>query len=110
MPRPAGFKPFYKSSQGVDWYRRNNGDGTVDYAFDEDVESILDQNKAMANHNDGWMSEKWGRRRATIPLTLWMKWLNEEGWDAFAPENADRLMKRLRDPDYRFLLTADYAH
>ena len=71
---PAGFKPFYFSSQGIQWYRRNNGDGTVDYAFNEDVEAILDRNKAMANHNSGWMSEKWGRRRASIPLSLIMKW------------------------------------
>ncbi len=105
---PAGFKPFYKSSMGIQWYRRKNADGSVDHCFNEDVQAILDQNKAMANHNSGWMSEKWGRRRASIPLTLWMKWLNEDGVDVFKPEHADYLKKKLRDPDYRYLLTADY--
>lgn len=106
--KPAGFKPFYQSSQGIQWYRRNNGDGTVSYSFNEDVEPLLDQNKRMATHNDGWMSEKWGRRAARIPMSIWLKWLNEEGWDCFDPRYADKLKQKLNDPDWRHLRTADW--
>ena len=105
---PVGFKPFYRSTVGIQWYRRNNGDGTVDYAFNEDVQKVLDRNKEEFNHNPGWMSEKWGRRRARIPMSLWLKWKTEEGVDVFQPEGADFLKRKLRDPDYRYLLTADY--
>lgn len=104
---PAGFKPFYRSSQGVNWHRRNNGDGTTSYAATHDVTNILESNKAQQNHNDGWFTdEKWGRRCASIPLVLWMKWLNEEGWDAFKPEYSDKLKQKLNDPEYRHLRTA----
>ncbi len=93
---------------GIQWYRRVNHDGTVDYAINEDVQPILDRNKELRNQNDGWMSEKWGRRRATIPVAVQIKWLNEEGLDIYNPDHADRLKAKLRDPDYAYLLTADY--
>jgi hypothetical protein len=109
MARPAGFKPFYRSSQGIQWYRRNNGDGTVSYCFDEDVQDVLEMNKAMANHNDGWMSEKWGRRAARIPMAVWLKWLTEDGVDVFKPEGAEYLKRKLNDPDWRHLRTAEWT-
>jgi len=110
MSRPAGFKPFYESSMGVQWYRRENEGGTTSYSFDQDVQPLLDQNKDAANTNAGWMGkDKWGRRAASIPLTLWMKWLNEEGWDAFNPEHFDKLKQKLNDPDYRYLRTAEWT-
>jgi hypothetical protein len=46
------------------------------------------------------------RRVAFIPNIIRDKWINEEGWDCWAPENADRLMKRLNDPDWLYLRTA----
>ena len=105
---PAGFNPFYVSSAGIKWYRRENNDGTTTYCINEDVEQILDQNKAEATHNDGWMDEKWGRRCASIPLAVWLKWKVEEGWDAFDPACADKLKQKLNDPDWMYLRTAHW--
>ena len=111
MSKPAGFDPFYKSSAGLQWYRRVNRDGTTDFAMADDAQAVLDQNKRDFTQNDGWtQNKKWGRRRARIPLSLWLKWLNEEGVNVFDPSGAEFLKKKLRDPDYCYLLTADYYH
>ena len=111
MTRPAGFDHFYTSSYGINWYRRVNSDGTVDYAQAEDVQSVLEQNKKMFTHNDGWSKdEKWMRRRARIPFALINKWAIEDGVNVFTPEGQEYVKKKLRDPDYRHLLTADYHH
>lgn len=43
----------------------------------------------------------------TIPNWLAMKWLNEEGWDCFDKNNMKRVLKKLQDPEYRWLKTFD---
>lgn len=106
MSAPAGFKPFFTSSVGIQHFRRVNDDGSVSYAAHQDLEPILDRNKAMANHNDGWAKGKEMRRVASIPLMLVLKWKAEEGWDAFNPDHADKLAQKLNDPDYAHLRTA----
>ncbi len=97
--------PFHVSAAGVRrWFVRDE-DGLHVAAF-QDVDAILDRNKAMANQNDGWNGDRTMRRVASIPLTLLMKWQAEEGWDPFDREHADRLARKLNDPDYRWLRTA----
>lgn len=100
------FKPFFLSSAGILHYRRSNDDGTVTYAVSQDPTEILDRNKAMATHNDGYTPSRELRRVASIPYALIYKWRTEEGWDPFDPANADRLKKKLNDPDYAYLRTA----
>ncbi|WP_269715766.1 hypothetical protein [Caulobacter sp. NIBR2454] len=103
---PVGFEHFFTSSYGIHHSRRVNGDGSVSYAASQDVEAILDHNKKLATENDGWNKTRDMRRVASIPIMLLMKWQAEEGWDAFDPHNADRLAKKLNDPDYAHLRTA----
>lgn len=89
-------------------------DISTDIAFDDghmivtrtqDVESILEDNKAR--HAD------WGHRRAgdlkhvaQIPLVLAAKWLDEEGVNILQPGNEDFLRCKLNDPEYAYLRTA----
>lgn|GEM_PF-937839 len=73
----------------------------------QDVAPILERNKAMANHNDGYSPSRELRRVAFIPNIVRLKWLNEEGWDAWRPDlYGERLAAKLNDPDWRFLRTA----
>lgn len=104
-------KPLLLSDQpgGVDHYWRDNGDGSGDVVSVQDVGAILDMNKAMANHNDGWSPSKELRRAAFIPNIIRDKWLNEEGWDAYRPDlYGDKLRQKLNDPDWAYLRTAHW--
>jgi hypothetical protein len=106
MDGPAGFKPFFKSSMGVQHFRRVNADGTVSYAASQDVEPLLDRNKAMANENDGYDRKRELRRVASIPPVVILKLKAEHGIDVFNPDHADALARILNDPDYLYLRTA----
>jgi hypothetical protein len=97
--------PLYRSRAGIQHYWIQDGDSfRIESEFD--CEPVLDRNKAMANENAGWNRTRDMRRVASIPLIVWLKWLNEEGWDAFDAENGDRLARKLNDPDWAFLRTA----
>lgn len=73
----------------------------------QDTDAIIDRNKAMATHNDGYSPSRELRRVATIPALVRMKWLQEEGWDAWRPDRyAVELMRKLNDPEWQYLRTA----
>lgn len=99
-------RPFYVSAGGVRHHWRDEPDGGVTITASQDVDAILDLNKAMATENDGYSASREMRRAASIPLILVAKWLHEEGWNAFDPACGDRLKKKLNDPDYLWLRTA----
>lgn len=101
------FVPLFTSAAGIRHYMRTNEDGTHTFAASQDTSAIIDANRAMRNHNDGYSRSREWRRAGSIPFVLVQKWLHEEGWDAFDPANADRLVKKLNDPDYADLRTAD---
>jgi len=93
---------------GTRRYMRISLDGqTIEYRRDYDVAPALEQNLAMRNHNDGYSQSREMRRAAHIPAAIIDKWLTEEGWDCRDPRNADRLHKKLIDPDWAYLRTAD---
>lgn len=72
----------------------------------QDVSSIIEANKAAYNHNDGYTRDRSMRRVGFLPEIIRQKWLNEEGWDAYDPDCAHQLMRKLNDPDWRYLRTA----
>ena len=103
--------PIFRSSAGVDWHMKTDHEtGGLIVQGVQDVYGILEANKAMMTHNDGWSKgEKFMRRAASIPHHLRYKWLIEEGWDAWRPDlYGDRLKRKLNDPDYRHLRTAHW--
>lgn len=103
----ADWKPFFRSQAGIDYSMRHNADGTVSFLGQQDVAPLLDRNKAMANHNDGYSPTREMRRVASIPAILINKWRDEEGWDPYDPANAAKLAQKLNDPDYLHLRTAE---
>lgn len=86
----------------------NLGDRTVAVVSRDDVEPILERNKALRT-----MPQKsdWGRHVASIPNIIMVKWLNEE-WGRgntdlryLSPE-WDRIVERkLQDPEWKYLRT-----
>lgn len=86
---------------------RTNSDGTYTVITRQDNESeILERNKAMYNHNDGYTPSREMQRVGSIPMALIELWQTVEGWNPYAPENADRLARKLDDIDFRHLRTA----
>lgn len=71
----------------------------------QDVEPILDRNKAMQTAGDGYSPTREMRRVASIPVAVAYQWL-QEGVD-FRDENcADEIRRRLNSPEWRHLRTA----
>lgn len=80
-----------------------NGDRTFTISAEQDVEPILDRNKAMQNAD-----KQRGDFRlvASIPAIFIEKWAREEGVNYLRldkQEFARLIAKKRRDPDYRDL-------
>lgn len=98
----AGVKRiFYQDSEGR----------LVEKVAAEDVTELLDENHEQAMdfrpHKQGSL-----RQIAEIPTTLMLKWLTEEGVDDYCGHEAmDMLInKKLRDPQYQYLLTVPTSY
>lgn len=105
------FDPFGSSSiAGLRRYVREDADGLT-IATTQDVSDILEGNKAMANHNNGYTPSKDMRRAATIPVSIIYKWMTEEGWDPYSPDPdcQRKLAQKLDSSEYRYLRTADFV-
>lgn len=100
--------PLLTTEAGIKHEWIDNEDGTYTILSSQDVEDQLEYAKAQANENSGWSGDKTFRRAAHIPTMIWLKWLTEEGWDAYHPGNFDRLKRKLNDPDWRYLRTAHW--
>lgn len=71
----------------------------------QDVEPILEWNKAQQNMSDGYTPSREMRKRASIPLVIWERWL-QEGMGKMAKYERDKFIrKKLADPENRFFLT-----
>lgn len=72
----------------------------------QDVQPILDHNKRLFTHNDGYSPSRELRRVASIPLVVVEKWLREDGIDVFNKDHAEAVRRKLNDPAYAHLRTA----
>lgn len=95
-----------RSASGIDHFLRHEADGSIHVESWQDTDAILDLNKAMHAHNDGYNPDRTMRRVASIPTILIHKWQVEEGWDALDPANADKLKAKLNSNEFLYLRTA----
>lgn len=95
-----------RSSAGVDHYMIED-EGGMQFRSTQPVDAMLDRNRAMATHNDGYTPSRDMRRVASIPFGLIHEWMVNEGWNALDPECADKLMQKLNSSEYAYLRTAD---
>lgn len=74
----------------------------------QDVEGILDNNKAQRNSGLNNKDHGLGKKIASIPLTLYYQWKAEAKQKGLSPdEESAMIMMRLRSRDYCHLLTVD---
>ena len=78
---------------------------------EQDVEAILDHNKALQNDgSNGYGATRDMRKVASIPLVVVEQWIKEDGVNLLhlsGPEKNAYLRKKLNDPDNRFFKTID---
>ena len=70
----------------------------------QDVEPILDRNKALQNEPQSRRSDF--RHIGTIPNVILLKWMNEDGADVMrmnGDEFGKFIRRKLNDPDWRHL-------
>lgn len=73
----------------------------------QDVEPILEQNKALQNSDDaGWSPTRDLRRAARIPDIIILKWRIEEGIDVFDPDHWPAVKRKLNSSEYLWLRSA----
>jgi|APSaa5957512535_1039671.scaffolds.fasta_scaffold253589_1 hypothetical protein len=77
---------------------------------EQDVEAILENNKALQTHNDGYSPSREMKRVASIPMVIAEQWMKEDGlnWMNLPKhEKGMYLRKKLNSSDYRFLKTSE---
>jgi len=106
----VGIRHLFTSSAGVQHYIEDDGEHEAGkfrihsrFPFDSEV---LEKNKAMATHNDGYNADRSMRRVASIPVGLLLYWRSVEGWDALHPHNANKLKEKLNSSEFLWLRTA----
>lgn len=97
--------PLFTSSAGIE-HRMVRTDEETKFVATAPTDPVIEENKVWATHNDGYTQDRTIRRVARIPLIIWLKWLSEDGWDAFKPENAKKLCDKLNDVEWQYLRTA----
>lgn len=102
----SGWRFGHQDKDGIVKHWRPDGSGGVEVRISQDVAPLLDRNRAMANHNDGYSESREMRRVASVPAIVRQKWLIEEGWDMMDPAHLDKLARKLNDPDWAYLRTA----
>lgn len=94
------------------WFEYHADSDTSVVGREQDVEPILEMNKALAlsdNYTRKGFRENWWHY-ATIPNVLIEKWKIEEGIDVFNKDHARRVYQKLNAPEYRYLKTTTKMH
>lgn len=94
------------------WFDYNELTDEVTLEYEQDIEPLLEANKAQANDEEltrqGIKQEMW--KYASIPNSLQMKWLVEEGLDIFDDNAWPQIFRKLNDPQYAYLKTTSKNH
>jgi hypothetical protein len=82
------------------------GGGEFALHYSQDVEPLLDHNKACQNSGTDMRKSEF-RHYASVPITVQYKWIKEYGVDPLAPEHQDLLARLLNSSEYRYLKTQE---
>ena len=86
-------------------------DGNITVEAEQDLEPLLDRNKAIQVENGKKITSDYSNPIATIPPIFITKWLNEEGWFVYdadkCPDAEKKFKRKLNDPDWRWLRTSE---
>jgi len=95
----------YDPSRGLRIDYEGFGDGTFALHYQQDVEPLLDHNKACQGESVDRKSEF--RHYASVPVTIQYQWIKEYGVDPLRPEHQDLLTRLLNSNEYRYLKTQE---
>ena len=73
-----------------------------------DAAAVVNLNKEKRNAGREYYAQNkdmW--KVASIPVGVQLKWMIEDGLDIYNPDHKDRLKKKLNDPEWRYLKTAE---
>jgi hypothetical protein len=98
--------PFLIEPNGIvrTWIDNDDGSYTVKSVQANETE-IIEENKAMANHNDGYTPSRDIQRVGRIPLLV-IEQYAAQGVNLYSPEWEHVLQRIMDDPDYRYFRTA----
>ncbi len=71
----------------------------------QDVEPVLERNKALLTHDDGYSPSRDMKRIASVPNIVIEQWL-KEGVNVFDPNCEAEVMRRLNSSDWAHLRTS----
>ena len=83
------------------WHEYDETTDTTLLHYEQDVQPILEANKAAANDNTGRMGEM--VHVASIPVSVQLKWMVEDGIDVLNPDHKKAVARKLDDPEWRYL-------
>lgn len=95
-------RPLFVSPSVVSHFHFDASENVATVVSTQDVEPILDHNKALQTHNDGYSPSRELRRIASIPLVVWDD-LMKRG----IAQDTEALKKWLRDPENRYFRTSE---
>ena len=83
------------------WHDYDETNDKTYVSYTQDVEPILDRNKAAANEATGPMGDF--VHVASIPSSIQLKWLIEHGVDITNKDHMPGVKRLLNDPEWRYL-------
>jgi hypothetical protein len=95
----------YDPSRGLRIDFESTGDGNFHLHYEQDVEPLLDHNKALQGEGVDRKSEF--RHYASVPVTVQYQWIKDYGVDPLAPEHQDLLTRLLNSNEWRYLKTQE---
>ena len=90
----------------VEWLHFDAASGAFAIERVQDVEPVLEANKAAANASDGYSPSREMREVAEIPMVVALKWKEERGIDIFNRDHWPAVKQLLSDPEWRHLRTS----
>jgi hypothetical protein len=69
--------------------------------YEQDVEPLLDANKASQNEHHGPMGDL--VHVASVPVAIQLKWFHEKGVAMWNPDHKQAVARLLDDPEYKYL-------
>lgn len=102
MRLPFDYDPL---SGAVSTFEHDESEGRIIIHRAADVQPVIDRNKELANHTDGWNAARDMRLAASIPIDVAYIWLRRYGVRAWRKEDWPAVRRLLNDGEWRYLRT-----
>lgn len=92
----------------TEWFLGSEDGKSFQIVTEQDAQPHIEMNKIKQGYGREYYAkddDMW--RVASIPIGIIMKWLVEDGIDVYNPHHADAVKKKLNDPEWKYLKTAE---